>query len=68
MKYFILLTFVLSACSAETQVEERRRDELTAKYKMICTHDLNNVHLIYRCENDEAVCYDHDMHPFCKFK
>ena len=62
MRYaIILLALALSAC-------DEGAPRTQTKYGMDCTGYLNTNHSIYRCENEEAICYDHDEHLSCKFK
>jgi hypothetical protein len=69
VKYFLLLFVLATSCSCDDSPQRNEaRDKLTEKYKMTCTHRLNEDHYINRCENDEIICYFRNDHPFCKFR
>lgn len=69
MRYLLLFVLLLTVCSCDEGRDDAPvRNKTTAKYAMDCSHRLNEDHDIYRCENDEAICYDHDEHLACKFK
>jgi hypothetical protein len=63
MPHLLLLVLMvyLSSCSGDSPRKQ-------TKWGMECTGYLSDDHSIYRCENEEAICYDHDEHLFCKFK
>jgi hypothetical protein len=58
----ILAVFVLAAYGEESSPRKQ------TKYGMDCSGNLNGAHSIYRCENEEVVCYNHDEHLSCNWK
>lgn len=72
MRYLplIILAMLLSACGEEFQAAQNKSSAETKKYEMICSRDLSphSGPAVYRCENEEAVCYSIHEGTSCKFK
>ena len=76
MVYVIMLAIIAAAtinslCGCDTKQTPEQKAALTEQYRMKCTDDLapGLGYTMYRCENEEAVCYGYGgKGDSCHFK